>query len=375
MKIVTLIYSMGSGGAERVLANLANEWARRNWEVTIITFTPQTLDFYKFNPGISRIALDLAGESQNIIQGISANLLRIFAVRREIARLSPDIVLGFMNNSSVTAILACMKLDIPVIGTEHTHPPMQPLSFFWNQVRKWVYPSAKKIVMLTRDGADWLNSTIPRAHAEVIPNPVVYPLVAFEPKLAVESIVGTGRKVLLAVGRLNKGKGFDLLLSAFSGLAKKHPDWDLIILGDGPVMQSLVSQIQKLELKSRVYLPGRVGNIGDWYQRADLYVMSSLFEGLPNTLLEAMAYGCAAVSYDCDTGPRDIIRHEDNGLLVKPVGDVSALASALDRLMHDDETRQRMGQRATTVRDDYSLKSIMIRWDKLFEESVLPLSN
>lgn len=130
MKIVILIHSMSSGGAERVLANLANEWAKRNWEVTVITITPQLLDFYKFNPAILRIALDLAGESQNIIQGISANLFRIFAVRREITRLSPDIVLGFMNNSSVTAILACMKLNIPVIGTEHTHPPMQPLSFF-----------------------------------------------------------------------------------------------------------------------------------------------------------------------------------------------------------------------------------------------------
>lgn len=371
MKIVILIHSMSSGGAERVLANLANEWARRNWKVTIITFTPQILDFYKFNPGISRIALDLAGESHNIIQGISANLFRIFAVRREVSRLSPDIVLGFMNASSITAILACMKLNIPVIGTEHTHPPMQPLSFFWSQVRKWVYPFAKKIVMLTRDGADWLNTTIPQARVGVIPNPVVYPLVAFEPKLVVDSVVATNRKVLLAVGRLNKGKGFNYLLSAFSRLAQKHPDWDLIIVGEGPVMQSLILQIQELGLESRVHLTGRVGNIGDWYQRADLYVMSSLFEGLPNTLLEAMAYGCAAVSYDCDTGPRDIIRHEDNGLLVKPVGDVTALALALDRLMQDDETRQRMGQRATAVRDDYSLNSIMMKWDKLFEESIL----
>ncbi|MFZ1851791.1 MAG: glycosyltransferase family 4 protein [Nitrosomonas sp.] len=371
MKIVILIHSMSGGGAERVLANLANEWVRRDWEVTIITFAPQVQDFYELNPSISRIALNLAEESHNLIQGISANLFRILAVRREVIRLSPDIVLGFMHVASITAILACMKLNIPVIGTEHNHPPMQPQSFFWNQVRKWVYPFAKKIVMLTHDGADWLNSTIPKARAEVIPNPVIYPLVAFEPKLAVESVIGMNRKVLLAVGRLNEGKGFDYLLLAFSRLAKKHPDWDLIILGEGPVMQSLILQIQQLELESRVYLPGRVGNVGDWYQRADLYVMSSLFEGLPNTLLEAMAYGCAAVSYDCDTGPRDIIRHEDNGLLVKPVGDVSALTSALDRLMQDDETRHRMGQRATTVRDDFSLKSIMIKWDKLFEESIL----
>ncbi len=112
------------------------------------------------------------------------------------------------------------------------------------------------------------------------------------------------------------------------------------------------------------------GNVGDWYQRADLYVMSSRFEGFPNTLVESMAHECAAVSYDCDTGPRDIIRHGVDGLLVSPVGDVPALAEALHQLMQDDEVRQRMRQRAIEIRERYSLKAILTLWDKLFNEAV-----
>jgi glycosyltransferase involved in cell wall biosynthesis len=97
--------------------------------------------------------------------------------------------------------------------------------------------------------------------------------------------------------------------------------------------------------------------------------MSSRFEGFPNTLAEAMAHGCAAVSYDCDTGPRDIIRHEQDGLLVTPVGDVAALTSALDRLMGDDVERERMALRAIEVRERYSLQRILTLWDMEFEKT------
>jgi len=121
-------------------------------------------------------------------------------------------------------------------------------------------------------------------------------------------------------------------------------------------------------LETRVHLPGQAGNVSNWYQRADLYVMSSRHEGFPNTLIEAMAYGCAVVSYDCDTGPRDIIRHGDDGLLVGPVGDVPALASTLDQLMLDDEARQRMGQKAIDVRERYSVENVLRMWERVIDE-------
>ena len=110
-----------------------------------------------------------------------------------------------------------------------------------------------------------------------------------------------------------------------------------------------------------------VGNIGEWYERADLFVMSSRFEGFGNTLAEALAHGVAAVSFDCDTGPRDIIRHEVDGLLVPP-GDTVALTAALDKLMCDPALRQQFAKRAVEARARFSMERVAGMWEALFDE-------
>ena len=368
MQIVIFINSLSSGGAERVTANLANEWVMRGWDVTVLSLAHESLDFYKLHSKVQRIALNLANDSGNPVAAIYANVERVLAIRRTLKRIKPDIVFGVMSRSSVLAILASMRLGIPVIGTEHIYPPMNPENLFWDRMRKWTYPYAARVVMLTSEGLSWLDEKIPHARGAVIPNPVSFPLVASEPYLIPEKWVAPERRLLLAVGRLDEQKGFDYLLKAFSGLVAIYQDWDLVILGEGPLRESLESQIQTYGLEKRVYLPGRAGNVGDWYQRADLFVMSSRYEGFPMTLVEAMAYGCAVVSYDCDTGPRDIIREGVDGLLVGPVGDVSALASVLDQLMRDDGARERMGQMAIEIKTRYSLESILTMWNNLFAD-------
>ena len=368
MQIVIFINSLSSGGAERVTANLANEWVMRGWDVTVLSLAHESLDFYKLHSKVQRIALNLANDSGNPVAAIYANVERVLAIRRTLKRIKPDIVFGVMSRSSVLAILASMRLGIPVIGTEHIYPPMNPENLFWDRMRKWTYPYAARVVMLTSEGLSWLDEKIPHARGAVIPNPVSFPLVASEPYLIPEKWVAPERRLLLAVGRLSEQKGFDYLLKAFSGLVAIYQDWDLVILGEGPLRESLESQIQTYGLEKRVYLPGRAGNVGDWYQRADLFVMSSRYEGFPMTLVEAMAYGCAVVSYDCDTGPRDIIREGVDGLLVGPVGDVSALASVLDQLMRDDGARERMGQMAIEIKTRYSLESILTMWNNLFAD-------
>jgi glycosyltransferase involved in cell wall biosynthesis len=166
---------------------------------------------------------------------------------------------------------------------------------------------------------------------------------------------------------LESQKGFDWLIEAFAKLADEHPDWDLVIIGEGSLRVTLEVQVRDLGLECRIFLPGRAGNMAEWYESADLYVMSSRFEGFPNTLVEAMAYGLAAVGFDCDTGPRDIIRHELDGLLV-PQGNVTGLTAALDGLMSDNLTRHRFAERAVEVRDRFSMEKVTGMWEKLFEE-------
>jgi glycosyltransferase involved in cell wall biosynthesis len=174
---------------------------------------------------------------------------------------------------------------------------------------------------------------------------------------------------LLGAGRLSQEKDFSTLIQVFGELAEYHPDWDLVIAGGGPEYERLSRQIRKLGLCERVFLPGVVGNLGEWYGRADLYAMTSWYEGFPNTLAEALAHGLPAISFDCDTGPRDIIRHELDGLLVAP-GDVTALRLALDRLMRDNVLRTRFAERSIEARERFSIERIAGLWEKLLKKKL-----
>lgn len=355
---------MAAGGAERVTATLAGAWAEAGHEVHLVTLEPIERDFYPLDPRIERHALGLASVSRNLLEAIGATARRVRVLRRSLRRIDPDVIVGMATTPAVLTILAASGLRRRVVVEEHIHPPMKPLGGFWETARRRTYPRAARVVMLTSEGLDWLRATIPGAKGMVIPNPVAYPVPVTEPVVDPASIVGGDRRLLLAVGRLYRQKGFDLLIPAFASLADAHPEWDLVILGDGPERAALEAQVATTGLHGRIRLPGVVGNVADWYTRADLYVMSSRYEGFPMTLTEALAAGCPAVSYDCDTGPRDLLRDGVSGALVSPVGDVPALTTALGAVMGDEAARRRMADQAVAVRERYSLARVLELWDE-----------
>lgn len=294
------------------------------------------------------------------------NLRRVWALRRVLREVKPDIALAMMDKNNVLLALAANGIEeVCLIGSERTHPPQYPLGRIWEWLRRRTYRALDAVVALTRESAEWLCRTTTARHVPVIPNVVPYPLPACPPQLRPPER-RPGERWLLAVGRLGDQKGFDLLINAFQKLASRFPLWRLFILGEGPLRGALERQVEESGLTGRIELPGRAGNVGEWYRAADLYVMSSRFEGFPNTLTEAMAHGLPAVSFDCDTGPRDIIRHEVDGLLV-PAGDEDALAEALARLMADDVLRTRYAARAVEVRQRFSMERVAGMWEELFE--------
>src|SRR3569833_1271284 len=183
-----------------------------------------------------------------------------------------------------------------------------------------------------------------------MPNPVT---ILSEDEVGLPPGALSHRHNSIAVGRLSAEKGFDSLLRAFANIAYRQPDWGLTILGEGDERQELERLREELGLEGRVHLPGRVSDPFTWLRRADLFVMSSRFEGLPCSLCEAMGCGLPAISFDCDSGPRDIIRDGVDGLLVPP-GVVQALARAMDRLMSISHERARFAARAPEVMDRYS---------------------
>jgi glycosyltransferase involved in cell wall biosynthesis len=203
----------------------------------------------------------------------------------------------------------------------------------------------------------------------VIPNPLRWPLADQSPWISPTSVGFKGARRILAVGRLERVKGYEKLIEAFASVAKRCADWELVILGDGSLRGELLSAIRALDLSRRVFLPGQVGNLRDWYGSAEFLVMTSQHEGFPNVLLEAMACGVPVVAFDCDSGPRNIIRDGIDGLLVADQ-DVLALIAAMARLIDDADFRRQLGRRCEDVRERFGEARVAGLWRRLLLELV-----
>jgi len=274
-----------------------------------------------------------------------------------------------MATANATLTLAGRLAGVPTVGSERTYPPAMPLGRFWELVRRRTYPLLSGLVAQTRESANWLRNHAPAPRVAVIPNPVRYPLTTHSPRVCPEEVLASlpGQRILLSVGRLREEKRLDRLLTAFASVAELHPDWSLVVLGQGRLHHTLMREAAELGIADRVALPGAVGNVGEWFESADIYALTSRFEGFPNTLLEALAHGVPAVAVDCETGPREIVRHEVDGLLV-PQDNPQALTAALDRMMGDESLRTRFSQRAVEARERFAVARIAAEWETLFRD-------
>ena len=367
MHLLFTIHSLSGGGAERVTTTLANYWAGKGWRVTVVTIVGKDSDFYVLDDRINHIALDLVVPSSTILHSVYHNLVRVRALRAVLRSEKPDVAIAMMVTANALLALAGTGLGIELFGSERNYPPAEQIGPVWEKIRRWTYPRLSMLVAQTAECSDWLRKNTAARNIAVIPNPVNYPIAAQAPRVSPDAeleMSGCDR-TLLAVGRLAEQKGFDRLIAAFASISRKYPRWDLIILGEGHLRGALEMQALALEVSERVHMPGLVGNVGDWFESADIYVLTSRFEGFPNTLLEALAYGLPAVAVDCDVGPRDILSHTVDGLLVRQ-DDPEALVSALEQLMSDSEMRQRFGRRAPEVLKRYSVAQIATMWEDLF---------
>lgn len=360
MRILTVIYSMGCGGAERVMATLVNAWADRGHEVSLLTLRLEP-SFYPLSPQVKYQPLGVAQASRSIADRWRNNVHRVRALRQQIRLSQPDVVVSFLDATNVVTLLTTRGLRVPVIVCEHNDPAYAACSRYWKVLRILTYPLASAVTVLTDNVLDQMRWLL-RKRGLVMPNPIVLPI---DCKDATPQRKAGNH--LVAIGRLVPAKGFDYLLEAFRKLAPIHADWTLTILGEGPLRPALTEQIARLGLSGRVELRGRVEDPFRWLRAADLFVMSSRYEGFPCALGEALACGVAAVSFDCPSGPRAIIRDGVDGVLVSP-GNVDALASALSRLMGDDVVRRRLSSRAPEVLTRFSLERILQRWDELFAQ-------
>jgi GalNAc-alpha-(1->4)-GalNAc-alpha-(1->3)-diNAcBac-PP-undecaprenol alpha-1,4-N-acetyl-D-galactosaminyltransferase len=360
MRLTLIIASLGCGGAERVMATMANYWAAKGWQITLATYDDGTAPpFYDFHPTIRLRPLGIARVSPGAVDKILNNLERIAALRQAIKESSPDVVISFIDTNNVLVLLSTLFLCVPVIVSEHSSPAHYSAGRVWTYLRRRLYPHASRVIVLTEEALAYFAPKI-RRRARVIPNPVVVNGNAVPTLDDVKADAPT----LIALGRLSREKGFDLLLEAFTRIADRHPDWSLVVWGEGPERAYLEELRDRLGLRGRIRLPGLTRSPNEQLKKADLFVMPSRLEGFPMALCEAMACGLPVVSFDCPSGPRNIIRDGIDGLLVPP-GDVPALAASLSRLMGDEDERRRLASRAPEVAERFALEKVMGQWEEV----------
>jgi glycosyltransferase involved in cell wall biosynthesis len=347
--------SLEGGGAERQLAELANYWADAgSTSVTLVTWTGADVDdFYVLHSGVRRVHLNVMSSAHGFFPRVMLGVRRIRALRRVLLAEEPDAVLSFLTETNVLTILASLGLRTRLVISERANPAFDTtVSSLLSRLRRRLYWLSYAVVAQTEATAQWIASNC-AARTRVIPN-----------LLRDLPISGREREPLIvAVGRLARQKGFDLLVRAFAQVAAEFPGWSVAILGKGKEGDGLLQLCSELGVGGRVALVGQVADVDSWLARAGVVVQPSRFEGFPNALLEAMGMGAAVISADCPSGPSELIENGVNGLLV-PVEDVDALAATLRQLLADPDMRARLGREAGKVRDRFRAERIMAQWNQ-----------
>jgi GalNAc-alpha-(1->4)-GalNAc-alpha-(1->3)-diNAcBac-PP-undecaprenol alpha-1,4-N-acetyl-D-galactosaminyltransferase len=368
MKLLLVIPALTAGGAERVISLLANYWAGKSWPVTLVTLDEPSSDFYPRHPGVKRIGLGLMAESLSLGAAVRHNWRRVKRLRQVIRVERPEIVISFVDTVNVLTVLATFGLGLPVIISERTEPRHHNPGRMWLGLRRLTYPWADAIVAQSASVCQWLRHLSgKRPFCTVIPNPLNPDIPEGQGSRPKETTPIDGlsnRRLVMSLGRFSLEKGYDLLIRGFALVAPDHPVWDLVIIGDGPERDALGQLAAQLGIASRVHFPGRLENPAILLSQADLFVLPSRYEGFPNALLEAMACGVAAISFDCPSGPREIIRDGVNGLLVPPEN-IQMLSAAMARLMADAGARQRLAAKAVEVKARFSLEKVGMQWEAL----------
>ena len=355
MKITLVIYAMGLGGAQRVMSILANYWATHGWEVTLITLSGKSRpSFYHLESQIKLVQLGIIGDSPNFWQILRTGWHRIRLLRAAIVASQPDVAISFLNTVNVFTLIATWDLNIPIIVSEHSYPAFADVNHWWQVLVKVIYRRADLVTLLTESALAFYPAE--RGYRSlVMANPVITPVTEITTTQLVPS------PTVMAIGRLHSVKGFDLAIAAFAKLRTKYPDWHLTILGEGPNRGELEELRSKLHLTDCVHFLGQVQNVNAHLRQAEIFLLSSRFEGFPMALCEAMACGLPVVATDCLSGPREIITDGVDGILVA-MEDVDALAHGLDLLMSDPVKRHQLGRAAPQILERFGLEQVMDKW-------------
>ena len=349
MKIMFIIPRMVGGGAERVISVLSNEFINRQISVKILMTAGSDMA-YRLDERIEII--QIGGRTGG---SVFKRIERIVRMRKVFKQNRDHILVAFEPATAFFTCLAKMGLHMKQVSSERNDPE----SFPNKKIREYAYLHSDRVVFQTEDAMRYFQKNIQK-RGTIIVNPITEKLP--------EVYTGKRKHTVVAAGRLEEQKNHVNLFYAFKDFLVKYPDYILHLYGQGSLEQELKALADKLEIKEHVVFEGFHESILNEIKDAGMYVLSSDYEGISNSLLEAMGMGMPVISTDCPCGgSRMCIQNGVNGFLV-PVGQVDALRDAMEKMAGSEELAAQMGREASKVRERFSLQSIVKEWLDLLNE-------
>lgn len=360
-KVAMYIDSMYHGGAQRVMANLAEYFDKQGVKVLLIDdFVPkENILVYDVPESVEHIHLREKLDGNPVLK----NIERIKNLRNILKKEQPDIMLSFLGSPNMRMLVAANGLKCKKIVSVRNDPNRE---YAPSGVKKWltrqIFKTADGCVFQTHQAAEYFPESV-QQRAQIIMNPVGEVFYETERKAEQHHVI--------TVGRFAPQKNHKLLIDAFAQIADQFPEENLVIYGEateskGTARTELENLIQEKHLEDRILLPGDTKAVAEKLAECKLFVLSSDFEGMPNALLEAMTVGTPVISTDCPCGgPQEVIRNKENGVLV-PCGDVNQLASAMASVLQDDEYAKKLGNAARETAMQFRAEEVYAQWHRYF---------
>ena len=356
MKLTFVTATLTSGGSERVMSIVANKMQERGYEVEIICLNDQIV-FYPINEGIKITHVEVEAGTKSLPK-------KLWWFRKYIQKTQSDVVIAFMVSVYTVTLLALMGVDIPVISSVRNDPAYSNLRK--KITRKILLPRSAHVVVQTQQIKQYFSKNIQKK-TTVIYNPVNERV--FETSYDNDDD-NPGLKIkderfnrIISVGRLYPQKDQKTMIEAFAKVSEKHPDWKLVIFGEGPERRALESLVERLKVKDKVSLPGKSENIIDELKKSKIFCLSSIYEGMSNALVEAICVGLPVVTTKV-SGTEELIENGENGFIVD-IGDKDTIAMAMTKLIEDENLRQQFAKKNKAQAVKFETNAIVDQWEEV----------
>lgn len=353
-KIVFVMGMFHRGGAEKVISLIANNYARRGWKVTVLLLLDNKIE-YEVDSSIEFIDLTCGGyQSSELLKFIKLPYW-LWKIRTYICREKPQVCVVFTRYISTVVLLALQGSNQKVFVSERNDPQHGKQYFGESFIRNklWSGKHCRGVIFQTNYARKCYSTSV-QNKSVIIGNPI-----------EVKAYRKKASRKIVSVGRLTGQKNHELLIRAFKEISAKYSDLQLVIYGEGLLREKLETLIQELGLTEKVLLPGNVINVHEQIADAMIFVFPSLYEGMPNALLEAMIIGIPCIVSDIN-GIQEILVDGENGILFRS-GCKEDLVRKMEQVINDETMRRTLSTNAAKIKSKYLQENIMNQWIKTLE--------